>query len=333
MSKSTRPDPSKMVSNMVSARKSPDAASRLSLLAETAPASEAPPAQQVSAAIVPSAGAKAVAGGDTSSTATALSVGQVVEVNVTELIEGPYNPRHFYRESREQEIGESLKEHGQQVDLNVYVNDRGQLVIDDGRYRFRGAKRLGIKTLRCKVVAEPKSALTAYLSSREINIRRNEQTILDDAFMLRELIRLGEDKAEVARQMKYDASDVTRLLAISELPEQIVLTVIREPSLLTNRFLYNLALYRTATNDSEALRLANEAVQVGMSARDLESRIRKAKQGKRGRPRATRIEISEGTATGVVKSFQTGRIALDLQGLSPEQQDLVVSRLRKILVL
>ncbi len=330
---SKRLDTSKMLGSMVG-RKPADAVSRLSLLAgegadESRPSQDVPVSPSVSANVAspPPSNAAIKQSADPRS----FAIGEVVELRVDELMEGPYNPRHVYRESREQEIGASMKEHGQKVDLLVYVNSHGQLMVDDGRYRLRGAKRNGIQTLRCRLIEEPGDPLTAFLASREVNLQRNDQTVLDDAFMLKELIRIGQDKAEVVKRMKYDPADVTKLLAIAELPEEIVMTVMREPSLVTKRFLYNLALYRGSTNDSETLRLANEAVQAGMSARDIEARIRTAKQGKRGRPRAAQFEIAEGKAKGYVKSFPAGRVCLDVQGLSPEQQEAVVGRLRSIL--
>lgn len=329
-----RLDPTKMIRGMTTPKPTPDAASRLSLLAgegedtKVSPLTPSEPPPSVSANPIDPGKTSAIA--PVTPDSRSFAVGQVIDVRVDELVEGPYNPRHIYRESREEEIGASMQEHGQKVDLHVYLNAHGQLLIDDGRYRFRGAKRHGIKSLRCRIIDEPKDPLAAYLSSREINLQRNDQTVLDDAFMLKELIRIGQDKAEVVKRMKYEPADVTKLLAIAELPEEVVMTVMREPSLITKRFLYNLALYRNSTDDLATLRLANEALQVGLSARDIESRIHSVKQGKRGRPRATRFEIAAGEVKGYVKSFPNGRVTLDLLGLSPQQQETITERLKSI---
>lgn len=254
------------------------------------------------------------------------------DVDVDDLHEGPWNARKFYIETRIDKLATSLKEQGQEVPVNAYRDEHSRLVLQDGHYRLRAAKRAGLTTLRVQLKPAPADAITAFMTSRAINLDRNDQSVLDDAFRLKELTEARvASQRELSKRLGLEEADVSKLLALTRLPENIILTVMADPSLLSKRFLYNLSLFFDRKGENETLQLAAEAVEKGMSARDLEARLRNAARGPREKPRSDRIDLARGQIKGFVKAFPMGRVELRLDGLSAEEQGAIVEKLRRLL--
>jgi len=255
----------------------------------------------------------------------------LIDVHVEDLHEGIWNARKFYIDSRVEELANSLKKLGQEVPINVYRDEHKRLVIQDGHYRLRAAKRAGIQSLKAHIKPAPTDAISAFITSRAINVERNDQSVLDDSFRLKELIEGGAaTQREIAKRLEMEEVDVSKLLALTKLPENIILTLMRAPSLLSKRFLYNLSIYFERRGENDTLRLAAEAVKNGMSARELELRKRIADRGPAEKPRSQRITLDKGQIKGYVKSFANGRIELRLEGLTDEDQKNVLDKLRDI---
>ena len=257
--------------------------------------------------------------------------GSILQVPVDRFLEGPSQSRKFYLESRIEERAKSLKEQGQLEAVKAYYED-GFYVLLEGHYRWKAARVAGLESLRTEICARPVSALAAYEFSRTMNRERASLTVLDDAFRMREL----EESRAVTRDdlMKvtgYEKHELSRLLSITKLPESIILAVMETPALLTVRFLYALAQFHEHAGPTEVSRIVAEAVENGMTARELERRLATVQRAPRGRPRSQQISLERGNAKGFIKAFPGGRVELRLDGLTDDEQESLVGRLRGVL--
>ena len=324
----TKANPDALLESMRNRAKD-DAASRIEKLALTSQVT--PVGLPAPVAQVPTAMASESLPEEKDMGTGAPAVGTTMEIALDRLREGPSQSRKFYLKSRIEDRARSLKDQGQLEAVKVYF-ENGYFVLLEGHYRWKGAALAGFKTLRAEICAKPKSALAAYEFSRTMNRERASLTVLDDAFRIHELAESGAaSREELMTVTRYEKQELTRLLAITKLPESIILAVMESPGHLTVRFLYALAQYHEHAGGAAASRLVTEAVEKGMTARELERRLATIDRAPKGRPRSQVISIERGQAKGFVKAFPGGRVELRLDGLTDGEQGAIVDRLKVVL--
>ena len=260
--------------------------------------------------------------------------GNVYEVPVEEIKSNPFNPRVLYTTSAIDDMGQSLRQHGQKISATGYLDPTGRVVLIEGETRLRGARSAGLATLRIEIKDKPPSDRALYEEARAANVERRDQTPLDDALKWRELLdrKVYETQVSLAQALSLREDDVSRVLALGQLGARIINAVADHPELLTLRMLNAIREFAKVKGEQETLELILEASDKGWGYRDVESRRKAAEAGPVLRKRAATEHLTFGSAKGEIKTFdKDGRLELVLKGLTQEQSESLTESIKALL--
>ncbi len=206
------------------------------------------------------------------------------EIPVREIRKNPFQPRKDFSAEGLRELQESLKTSGLLQPITVRRTHEGdqhyELVA--GERRLRAATELGWPTI---------SAVVKDLDERQLldlalveNLQRSDLNPVEEAEGYNRLIdEFGHTQQTIASLVGRDRSTVANMLRILQLPKS-VLQMLREGQLTIGHTRPLLGL----VEEKKIIDLANEAVKKGLSARDVEQRVRESSERaltrKRGRP-------------------------------------------------
>lgn len=210
----------------------------------------------------------------------------------------PFNSRTQRTQERIEEVRDMLEaEHKQREPITVVpgrkAEDLGFYYILSGQTRYHAANLAGWAELKSQVNADidPNDHLGFFAASIEHNTSRPE-TDWDLAVKVRALIEEGADLPSIQKAVRRDERGLRRLMAMSDLPEQVLLVVRENPTKLTASVCEVLKSAITSLGDEGVSTLAKEVVEKELSRRSLQDHIdrairRKTKVGG-GAKRATR---------------------------------------------
>lgn len=189
------------------------------------------------------------------------------DIPIDLIFSNPDQPRQTFREEELAELSASIREHGvlQPVLLRPYPGKQDQFQIIAGERRWRAAQMAGIHSL---------PALVREVDDRQIlelaiieNVQRVDLDPIEEAKGYSQLIEAfdytQEKLSEVIGKSRSHLSNTMRLLT---LPES-VLELVKDGKLSAGHA-------RALVKAPNALALAQEAVQKGMSVRQIEARAR-----------------------------------------------------------
>lgn len=259
--------------------------------------------------------------------------GQVYEVPLERIRSNPLNPRVVYTSQAVDEMAISLSTSGQRVAATGYVEVEGTVVLIEGETRLRGARAAGLQTLRVEIQARPASDQELYTHARDANVRRREQTPLDDALKWKELLekKVFDSQAALAAALNLHESTVSRTLGLAALPARVVLSLADHPSLLNFQMLNALREYCDGFGEDATIEYILQVEKNGWGYRQVAADAAKAKTGPVKRPRASSEAIAYGGGRGEIKLFDGGRrLEVTLKGLDPEKAGSLVTKLKAL---
>ena len=193
--------------------------------------------------------------------------GSLKEVPVANVLPNPYQPRTHVDEDALVELTASIEASG--LLQPVIVRPRnGKFELIAGERRWRAIQRLGWTKIPAVVRdVDDKTLLTLALIE---NLQRNDLNAIDVAAGYQ---RLGDEfklpQAEIARLVGRNRSTIANLLRLLKLPAEVK-TLVQEGKLSEG----HARPLATMTDEAEAVRLANQAVEHGWSVRETEARAR-----------------------------------------------------------
>lgn len=145
--------------------------------------------------------------------------GGLLQLNVYEIDENPFQPRREFSEPEIVSLSESLKEHDMlQPVLVRRIGDRFQLI--SGERRLRAAIQAGWKTVPARL-READDRLVAELAIVE-NLQRKDLNPIEKALSFRRYLDQHQcPQDDLAKRLKIDRSTIANLLRLLELPPQI----------------------------------------------------------------------------------------------------------------
>lgn len=149
---------------------------------------------------------------------------QYLTLPLTLLSPDPYQPRRELESDNPsvteaatlQGLANSIQQVGMLQPIRVHavlgVDGVTRYTIVSGQRRFEAAKMLGLDTVPCLVVDDPKDAPHTLVSQVTENLQRKAMTATELALAVQSLVQAGETQDSVARKLGIQPSQVTLLL-------------------------------------------------------------------------------------------------------------------------
>ncbi len=144
----------------------------------------------------------------------------LVQLNVYEVEDNPFQPRREFSEAEIASLAESLKEHDMLQPILVRIVD-GRYQLISGERRLRAARLAGWETVPARV-READDRLVAELAIVE-NLQRKDLNPIEKALSFKRY--LDEHRCtqeDLAKRLKIDRSTIANLMRLLELPKSVL---------------------------------------------------------------------------------------------------------------
>lgn len=144
----------------------------------------------------------------------------IVQLNVYEIDDNPFQPRRDFNESEIDSLAGSLQRHEMLAPILVRkVGDRFQLI--SGERRLRAATKAGWSTVPARI-RDADDRLVAELAIVE-NVQRKDLNPIEKATSFKRYLDQHQcTQEELAQRLKIDRSTIANLMRLLELPEEVV---------------------------------------------------------------------------------------------------------------
>ncbi len=162
---------------------------------------------------------------------------EVLKLAFDQVMEDPNQPRTEFDEEFLAWLAEDIRRKGVKSPISVRPGQNGQYVINHGANRLRASKLAG-------VTAIPAILDEQYDPYDQIseNIKRKSLSPRDIALWIKKRMLGGESRQDVAKKLDVGSEYITRHLAITELPDEIIAMVYDTGICRGERTLYELQL-------------------------------------------------------------------------------------------
>jgi ParB family chromosome partitioning protein len=192
------------------------------------------------------------------------------EIDVDLIERNPHQPRRDFDAAALQELVESVSQYGVLQPLLVRSVPTGGYQLIAGERRLIAAKRVGLKTVPCRVLQMEDQAVTEVAIIE--NLQRADLNDLEKAMAFQEYIaKYGCTIEDLARKMGKDRSTVSNCLRLLELPE-FVKAALQAGKITAGHAKAMLPLETEAEQIAMCQRVQSE----GMSVRQTEEAVRDA---------------------------------------------------------
>lgn len=241
------------------------------------------------------------------------------EVDLSLVVENPFNAREVYDVDRIEKLAASIKLDGQLVPA-LGVKQGHQYLLIAGHYRFKALRRGEAKTIKMMVYPEGViSQQKIYEFSFKENEERADQTVLDNALAWHRLIekQVYPTYSALSEAIGVSQSNVTKTVAILSLSES-VLDVVREaPQRFGLSLLYELQLYSQHASENKTIEMANMIKSKKVLRPDIvaarEALSNKPPSRERKNQMSRSYPLSYGKAEGKIKEWDGGKVQVALQ--------------------
>lgn len=264
----------------------------------------------------------------------AMRIGQVYDVPIHLIDPNPLGARYFYRVENIEQVGKTMKEDGQDVPANGYV-EGGRVVLYDGGTRLRSATQYGINTLQLKIESPPADRKDLYKRSARLNDQRSDHTALDVAVSMAKLLKEGiyASQDEIAGDITdrkgnaLSKQQVSMYLRIARIPDAFLAKMSYHDQTSTFTIAYEIsALFSMPDYEDKADQYNQVASEVideiqkrQLSKAQAQTLIRSKLDGKQTRMRADVSTVKVGNAKGTIKVFPgRGQLEFSVTGLDEQ---------------
>jgi ParB family chromosome partitioning protein len=240
------------------------------------------------------------------------------EVPIDTLEPNPLQPRVHFDASALEELATSIRESGLVQPILVRHAPNGRYQIIAGERRWRAARAVGLGTVPVMVRDVPDDRILEMALVE--NIQRQELSPLEEAQAYQKLLEtLRLTQEELAKKLGKDRSTVANGVRLLRLPPEIQ-GMVNERRLDAGHARPLLAL----DHADDQIALAREAVQKGLSAREIERRVAlmRAASSVKGAPTAAetkdantraaeeRLKAALGTKVGIRRRARGGTLEI-----------------------
>lgn len=262
------------------------------------------------------------------------SMRAVQRIPLTQLRDNPLNSRRFYNEAKIEARANSMRSRGQLTPILVAPDPKnaGGFIAIDGHYRKRAAHRLAWVDMDCLVV-DGLNGLDFYHIAHASNNEREAETVLDNAFVWRQIMldgyaRTEEDLIPITGASK---STINKTLALADLPETVIDVINQKPDAFGISVAYELTLMNRAAGEDQTVALAERIRDEGLPFKKVEAIRKKAEEGTKAKRNTSRqYKIRRGnTVVGTIKEWDNGRVTFDMTFDDATKREAYVSNLKQ----
>jgi len=194
------------------------------------------------------------------------SAGELLQLNVYEIDDNPFQPRRDFGDSEIASLAESLKEHDMLQPILVHRRgDRYQLI--SGERRLRAAIQAGWSHVPARI-READDRLVAELAIVE-NLQRKDLNPIEKALSFQRYLQQHEcTQEELANRLKIDRSTIANMMRLLELPV-FVIDLVRAERLSAGHARTLLPL----GDEDLQISFANQILRDGWSVRETERQV------------------------------------------------------------
>lgn len=253
----------------------------------------------------------------------------VVLLGIEEIRPNLEQPRKTFDEASLDELAASVKAHGLMQPILVRDAKKGGYEIVAGERRWRACQRAGLKQVEVIVQSLADEQLLEWALVE--NIQREDLNPIEEASAYRKLLdRSGESQEQLGVRIGKDRSTISNALRLLKLPEEVRRQVIA--SVIT---MGHARALLGMDSPEGMVRLARDIVKRGLSVREVERIVKKARESKNGaaggadpyhqlpggetavRRASEQLQRSLGTKVRIVPKGRRGRIEIDFS--SPDE--------------
>ena len=189
---------------------------------------------------------------------------EIIQVNISDLMSNPYQPRKIFDDSALQELAESIKEHGVFQPIIVKKSVKGYNIIA-GERRVKASQIAGLTTIPAIVrdFTDDEMMQVALLE----NLQREDLTAIEEAKAYKSIIeamRLTQD--ELAKRLGKSRSHITNMLGLLRLPLSV------QDKVLHNKISMGHARVLSKLQDpTQIMELSDKIIKENLSVRELEN--------------------------------------------------------------
>ncbi|WP_287365775.1 ParB/RepB/Spo0J family partition protein [Thauera sp.] len=258
--------------------------------------------------------------------------GDMIDIPLENIDPNPFNARKIYKPERVNELAASLSAHGQMIPgLATRRGDR--YVLAAGHYRLRAAKVAGLKTLKV-VLREELSDRDLYELSYRENADREPQSALDNALAWRQLLdeKVYSSETELAEVTGMSLPNVNKTLSILRLSSGVLDAIEAAPEAFALSVLYELVLFEEVGGQSATFEWVTRIADGDAGRREIQEarqRLQAPKPRKRKETSRHYKILREGSWSGVLKEWDSGKVSLEVSISDPKERTALVSELRR----
>ena len=188
---------------------------------------------------------------------------EIVEVNLSELMSNPYQPRKVFDEDALKELSESIREHGVFQPIIVKKSVKGYNIIA-GERRAKASKLAGLTKVPAIIrdFTDEEMMQVALLE----NLQRENLSAIEEAKAYKSIIEsLRLTQEDLAKKLGKSRSHITNMLGLLRLPLSV------QDMVLYNKISMGHARVLSKLESHDQIEeLANKVVSENLSVRDLE---------------------------------------------------------------
>jgi ParB family chromosome partitioning protein len=208
-------------------------------------------------------------------------------------------PRSLFDEEGLTELAESIKTQGIIQPILVTPKDANTFTIVAGERRWRAAQRAGLRVVPV-IIRETTDQRELLEVALVENLQRADLNPLEEAEAFQALQQIsGLSQEAIAGRVGKARASITNTIRLLKLPDEVQ-ELLRDGSLKAGQARPLLAL----KTDEQRLALARQAVAKGMSAREIERRVKQVGSEKKARKRVVDPDTAA-AAENLTRSLQT----------------------------
>jgi ParB family chromosome partitioning protein len=155
--------------------------------------------------------------------------GTASDVNVSQIVPNPWQPRKVFNEAKLTQLAESVREAGLVQPIIVRHAERGYQIVA-GERRWRAHKMIGQETIKAVIInlSDEEMAMLALVE----NIVRDDLSDYEISRSIRSTEKEFPNRRRMAEALGFSRSELYRFLAFADLPDFVIKDLDLQPRLL-----------------------------------------------------------------------------------------------------